>query len=114
MDNEKFQELMLQQFQNITGELKNLNRQVANMEEGQSRLASVVDKLEVRLGTVEKGQLKLETKLENEVADKIRALFDDREVQNDKLARMEDKLERVANDTAYLVSEAARLKRAAK
>lgn len=63
MDNLKFQELVLQQFQAITGELKSL-------KDGQQRLDSKVDKLELRM--------------ESEVIDKIQVLFDADKVREKK------------------------------
>jgi len=128
VDNNQFQELVLEQFQNINGALKELNKKHSNLEAGQQRLESRVGKIEEgqqrlenrvggmenRLEGVEKGQQRIETRLENDVIEKIRALFDDREVQNDRLTRIENKLDRVANDTAYLVTEVAMLKRAAR
>lgn len=86
MDNEKFQDLMLQQFNQVFEKLDSLER----------------------------GQLKLETRIENEVIDKIRALFDDRDLQNTRLNRIENKVESIGIDTGYLVARVARLEKAAK
>ncbi|NPV54900.1 MAG: hypothetical protein HPY71_15530 [Firmicutes bacterium] len=63
---------------------------------------------------VEKGQLRLEARLETEVIDKVRALFDDREVQNDRLDRIESKLDDISTDTRYLVARVAKLEKSAK
>lgn len=46
MDNEKFQDLVLEQLQIINGELKTLNNRVGNLEEGQTRLEDRTNRLE--------------------------------------------------------------------
>jgi len=58
MDNEKFQELVLQQFQ---------------------QLNTRFDKLETKVDKIDASQVRME----NELTEKVRALFDAREVQND-------------------------------
>jgi hypothetical protein len=74
MDNKKFQELVLQQLQGLA--------------EGQRKLESKVDKLE--------------TRMENEVVDKIRALFDDRSVAQDYFASIKDSLARIEDQVESL------------
>ena len=74
MDNEKFQELVLQQLQGLA--------------EGQQKLESKVDKLE--------------TRMENEVIDKIRALFDDRSMSQDYFASIKDSLARIEDRVEFL------------
>ena len=74
MDNEKFQELVLQQLQGLA--------------EGQQKLESKVDKLE--------------TRMENEVIDKIRALFDDRSMGQDYFASIKDSLARIEDRVEFL------------
>jgi len=134
MDNEKFQELVLEQFQAIAGELKALTEGqrilTGNLEEGQKsltenyqslaegqriltegqqKLESKVDKLETRIGNIEegqnemksdiaelnKGQLRLETRMENEVIEKIRGLYEFREVQTEVNERILAALDRI-------------------
>jgi len=86
MNNEKFQELVLQQFNRINE----------------------------RLDSLENRQHRMETRMENEVIDKIKALFDDREVKNDRFDRIEDRLGSIENDTRYLVAKVVRLEKMAK
>ncbi len=76
VDNEKFQELVVQQLQKLS--------------EGQSRIESRMDKLESKVDKLESKVDKLELRMENEVIDKIRILFDAREAQNQRLDRIED------------------------
>ena len=72
MENDKFQELIMQQFNKVFEKLESL----------------------------EKGQRKIESRMENEVIYKLGALFDAREVQNDRhnqilemLSEMDDELD---------------------
>ena len=137
MDNEKFQELVLRQFQGLAGEVKALTQGQARMEthignleegqksltenyqslaegqriltEGQRKLESKVDKLETRIGNIEegqnemksdivelnKGQLRLETRMENEVIEKIRGLYEFREIQTEVNERILAALDRI-------------------
>ncbi len=132
MDNGKFQELVLKQLELLTEGQQRLDDK---LEQGQQRLDSKVDKLEqgqqrldLKVDGLEQGQQRLDSKMdklelrvENEVVDKIRALFDDREIQNKRielqdrrLDSIDEKLDRISNDTAYLVSEVISLKRLVK
>ena len=109
MDNEKFQELVLEQFQAIAGELKALTEGQRILTEGQQKLEPKVDKLETRIGNIEegqnemksdiaelnKGQLRLETRMENEVIEKIRGLYEFREVQTEVNERILAALDRI-------------------
>ncbi len=100
VENEKFQELVLQQLKAHT--------------EGQNRLEERFDGLEERFDGLEQKVDRLELRMENEVIDKLRALFDDREVQNDRLDRIESRLESLSTDVSYLVAKTATLKMLAK
>lgn len=55
MTNEEFQNIMIQQFNKVFEKL---------------------DTMETRLTSLEKGQLRLETRMENEIVEKIRGLSD--------------------------------------
>lgn len=100
MDNERFQELVLQQLKVLT--------------EGQSNMENHLEKLEHKTDRIDSGLLKLETRIENEVIEKVRALFDARQVQEDKLGHISEKLDSIEIDTGYLVSRVARLEKVAK
>lgn len=135
MDSEKFQELMLEQFNKIFERLdilenglsrteskvdmldKGLSRtesKVDVLDKGLSRTESKVDVLEKGLSRTELKIDKLEIRVENEVIDKIRALFDDREIQNARLDSIEAKQDSVSADINYLVSRVVRLEKIAK
>jgi phage gp16-like protein len=118
VDNGKFQELVLKQLELLTEGQQRLDDK---LEQGQQRLDLKVDGLEQGQKRLELKMDKLELRVENEVIDKIRALFDDREMQNKRiefhdrrLDSIDEKLDRISNDTAYLVSEVISLKRLVK
>lgn len=97
MENEKFQELVLQQLQTLVG--------------GQQRLESRIDRLESKTD-------KLGLRVENEIIDKIGALFDGynlRGNQIDKLQKhLDERMDSVETDTRYLVARVAKLEKLAK
>jgi len=80
--------------------LQQQGEQLKSLEHGQTRLENKVDKLEIRM--------------ENEVINKIRALFGDREAQNERLDRIESKVDSTEIDTHYLVARVSRLEKLAK
>lgn len=63
MTNEEFQNIMIQQFNKVFEKL---------------------DTMETRLTSLEKGQLRLETRMENEIIEKIRGLSDGFEFRCDQ------------------------------
>lgn len=93
MDNEKFQGLVLQQ-------LKSLNDGQQEIKKELSRVENKVDKLELRM--------------ESEVIDKIRVLFDADKVREEKLNQVVEKLDGIEIDTGYLVSRVSRLEKMVK
>lgn len=111
MDNEKFQELVLQQLQNITGELKSFNQSVGNLEEGQARLEKDVQ-------GVKESVTRLDMRVENEVENRIRTLFDGYTLRGDQIENLrkhiDERLDNIETDTGYLVSKVARLEKMAK
>ena len=131
MNNEKFQELVIHQLDKISERLGileqgqnrlaerqiRLEEQIASLEQGQVRLEQRLDSVEDCLGFVEKSQLKLETRLENEVIEKIRILFDARQVHEEKmqlLPYLNNTVERILIDTSYLVTRVTKLEKLAK
>lgn len=116
-----------QLFKEILGKLNTLNQRVDSLEGGQNELKSDVsdlkkgqsqfenrmDSLENRIENLEhktdkidSGLLKLETRLENEVIEKIRALYDDRSVNQDYFASIRNNQARIEEKLDILVSRA--------
>lgn len=86
MDNEKFQELVLQQFQ---------------------QLNTRFDKLETKVDKIDASQVRME----NELTEKVRSLFDAREVQNDVNEKMLYSLNRIEAKVDVLQMETANIRR---
>lgn len=95
------------------------------LEEGQQRLESRMDKIEGRMDKIEgrmdkleegqqrlEGRMdKLESKIETEITDKIRALYDFREVQADINNRIITTLDRIEAKVDVLQMETAQIRR---
>ncbi|WP_028051892.1 hypothetical protein, partial [Carboxydothermus ferrireducens] len=80
-------------------------------EEGQAQLFSKVSSLEEGQSQITSRLDKLETRLENEVIDKIRILFDAREVQNDINEKILATLNRIEAKVDVLQLETANIRR---
>lgn len=77
--------------------------------DGQNLILKTLQQHSAQLETLQKGQQKLESRIENEVIDKIRILFDAREVQKDlnqqiinTLGRIEAKIDVLQLETAHI------------
>ncbi|RYD02602.1 hypothetical protein N752_25070 [Desulforamulus aquiferis] len=129
MTNEEFQKLVLEQLGSINKRLNSIDEgqerlesKVGSLEEGQIRLESKVGsleegqiRLESKVGSLEEGQIRLESKvdkleirIENEVIEKIRGLYDYREVTNDKFDQVIDKLSDIDDSINYALAKIAR------
>jgi septal ring factor EnvC (AmiA/AmiB activator) len=120
MENE-IRELMLEQFTKIfkrfdvfEDSLSRTESKVNALENGLARTESKVDALENGLARTESKIDKLEIRMENEVIEKIRALFDDRDVQNAMLNSLKEKQDSILADINYLVNRVVRLEKLAK
>ncbi|MBO8136765.1 MAG: hypothetical protein H0Z40_01300 [Desulfotomaculum sp.] len=94
MTNEEFQSLVLKQLKSLV--------------DGQQEISSEVNNLKSDVDELKRGQQRIETRIENELVDKVRALFDDREVQNDKLDQISDKLTDIDDSITYVLAKVAR------
>jgi len=66
-----------------------------NLDHNQTRMESRLDNLDHKIDGIDSGLLKLELRMENEVIEKIRGLYDDREIQHDVNSRILAALERI-------------------
>lgn len=87
------EEKILNMLQSIQGDVKNMKIDIG-------KVYTKIDKLELRM--------------ENEIVDRLHALFDDRQVQHGKLQCLEDRLESIEIDTGYLVSRVSSLEKLVK
>ncbi|AEG59571.1 hypothetical protein [Desulforamulus ruminis] len=98
----------------VKSEMADMRSEMTGMKTEMTNVKSELGSLNQRVGSLEAGQQKLAMKIENEVIDKIRALFDDREMQNHRLDRIDVKLENIIVDLSYLVTKVSRLEKVAK
>lgn len=99
MDNDKFQELVIKQLAALTESQESLTHTVSSMnvrmgalEKGQDLIAGHVNSLTVDVKETRQSQVRME----NELTDKVRALFDAREVTLDYFASIKNDLARLA------------------
>lgn len=78
-------------------------QQLKALAEGQHALAEGQQALRQDVSALQQGQQRIETRLENEVIDKIRALFDDRSMNQDYFTSIRDSLARVEDRVGFLV-----------
>lgn len=93
---------------------KTLEKQGQTLEQHSNQVNSFEDRqsrFESRMESLDKNQLKLEAKLENEIVDKIRSLYDARSVQEDINTRIIDTLERIEAKIDILQIETAHVRK---
>ena len=100
MSNEEFQVMVLQQLKGLT--------------EGQNAIIAEQKALAEGQKEIRKDLARLEYRMEHEVIDKIRALFDARAVHEDYFKRINARLDNIEIDTRYLVARVTRLEQLAK
>lgn len=104
----------------ILGELKIINQRVGSLENGQKELKTGQQQLETGQSNIEtiqkelksavsdlkKGQQRLETRMENEVIDKVRTLFDAHSIHMDYFASLRGSQSRIEEKLDILVNRA--------
>ena len=104
---EKVLNQILAELQSLKQGQARMEGQIGNLEEGQARMEGRMDRLETKLD-------KLEVRIENEVIDKIRVLFDADKLREEKLNQVIERLDTIEIDTGYLVARVSRLEKVAK
>lgn len=100
MDNEKFQELVMQQLAYLTESFKGLSQDVQDLSKGQKVLTE--DVKEIRQS---------QARMEFELTEKIRALYDARQSQQDINERIINTLGRIEAKIDVLQMETASIRR---
>jgi len=100
ISNEEFQVMALQQLKDLTEGQKTLFAEQKALAEGQKEIRKDLARLEYRM--------------EHEVINKIRALFDACEAHEDYFKRIFARLDNIEIDTRYLVARVTRLEQLAK
>jgi chromosome segregation ATPase len=132
MNNEEFQNLVLQQLKGFNDQFNKVNEKLIGMDDRLDKIDARLDKMDSRLDSLEKrqakleanqqalennqlalenNQLKLEMKIENEVVEKLRGISDGFELRGDQIERsrndIEEKLDNISQDINYLVRKSA-------
>jgi len=89
----------------VENRIDSLENRIGSLEEGQSRIENRIGSLEEGQSRIETKIDKLEIKIESEIIEKIRALFDGRSVQMDYFASTRDCLARVENRVDFLARQ---------
>lgn len=105
---------MDQRLDNMDQRLCNVEQRLGNVEHRLGNVEQRLDNVETSVDDLKKSQARLEFRMENEVIEKIRALFDAREVHEDKFKQVFKRLDDIALDTGYLVAKVAQLERIAR
>jgi len=89
----------------ILNEIKGMKKQINGLEQGQNELRQDVATLTNKIDAIE-------VRMENEVIDKIRILFDGYTLRGDQIENlknhMDERLDGIALDISYLVGKSAR------
>ncbi|GAB6158993.1 hypothetical protein JCM39194_21930 [Desulfotomaculum varum] len=85
--------------------LKQILQTQNQMIEKQNQILKTLQQHGVRLDSLEKGQLRLETRIETEITDRIRSLYDFREIVNDNFAKANATLEAITGRIDELKEE---------
>ncbi|NHM28892.1 hypothetical protein G7K71_18385 [Desulfofundulus sp. TPOSR] len=88
-----------------------LARRVGNLEEGQRNFAGRMERIETRMDKLGSHLNRLELRIEEEIIDKIRALFDGYNLRGDQIGslrkHLDERLDVMALDINYLVRKTA-------
>jgi len=97
MDNEKFQELVLKKLEVLDAfqsTVQNMDKRMGNMEGRMDSFENLMDSLVSKVDKIDANQVRME----NELTEKIRALFDDRSVNQDYFKTIKNTLARIENN----------------
>ena len=100
MDNEKFQELVIQQLNILTTEVTGIKTEVSRLKDDVSGLKEDVAGLKEDVKELKTVTAKLELRLENEAFNKIEVLFDGYQLLSETLADHTERLQRIEDKIA--------------
>lgn len=110
MDNEQFQEFVVKHLLKLNDDVSTLKSDVSTLKEDMSTIKSDVSTLKEDVSTLKEDVStlkedvstlkntvrKIETRMENEIIDKINVLFDSDKIQADRLDHHEQRLNRLS------------------
>ena len=97
--------------ENIDTRIDGIESKIENIDTRMDNMESKIEIIDTRIDGIENNMVKIETKIENEVIDKLRSLFDFREVQVEMNNKMQSTLERIENKIDVLQMETAHVRR---
>lgn len=107
----KMYELMEKMYQELQETKIELKGDINELKGGINKLNGDIDGLKSNVNVLKDDVKKMDTKLENETNDKVRALFDDREIQKEINAKIISTLDRIEAKVDVLQLETAHIHR---
>lgn len=101
------EEKILKLLESIAGDIGGLKTDVADLKKGQFTLEDRIGTLEYKVDKIDASQVRME----KELTEKVRALFDAREVQKDVNERIISTLDRIEAKVDVLQLETASIRR---
>ena len=99
MDNEQFQEFVVQHLMKLDTKVTSLDTKVASLDTKVSSLETKVSAMNIKVSSLESNMsslentvTRIETRMEHEIIDKIKVLFDGHQLHEDRFDRIEKKL----------------------
>jgi len=105
LDNDKFQELVINQLSSLAEDVKGAKNDVETVKKDVDTLKPHQQGIKQDVETVKSHQLQMETKIENEVVKRIRALFDDRSMNQDYFTSIKDSLARIEDRVEFIARQ---------
>ncbi|WP_434643113.1 hypothetical protein PQ692_01565 [Thermoanaerobacterium thermosaccharolyticum] len=97
------EEKILFLLERISDNIGNLNEAITDLKSEVYTVKEEMTNLKSEIHTTKEEIRKLGTKIDNEVTDKIRALFDDRQIVHEKIDEINEKIDRVQIDVNNMV-----------
>lgn len=108
MENAEFQELMLQHLGKVLGKLESMDNRLSGVENELVQVKNELVQVKNELGQVKESQVRME----NELGEKITALFDGYSLRGDQIAGLkghfDNRLDSLSEDVNYLVKKSFR------
>ena len=105
-DLKKGQSRLENRMDSLDNRMENLDNRMDSLDNRMENLENRMENLEHKTDRIDSGLLKLESRMENEVIDKIRGLYDDRSVNQDYFASIRNNQARIEEKLDILVSRA--------
>lgn len=107
MEDNKMFDLMEKMYSELQSTKKEMQEGFKEVKGEIAENRNAIVKLESKVTENNNAIVKLESKIESEISDKVRGLFDAREVTNDKLDRIDEKLDGLQVDVNSLTIKTA-------